>query len=61
MTTSTKKPILHQSPNTAGPCTPIDRQHAVTAMLATLTDNHLTWWLINGLAEFMPGLPLFCV
>lgn len=36
----------------------VDRQHAVTAMLATLTDNHLTWWLINGLAEFMPGLPL---
>jgi hypothetical protein len=23
-----------------------DRHHAVTAMLAALTDEHLTWWLV---------------
>lgn len=30
-----------------------DRHHALTAMLATLTNDHLTWWLTHGLADFM--------
>ncbi|MCV7074326.1 hypothetical protein H7H73_32715 [Mycobacterium rufum] len=30
-----------------------DRHHALTAMLATLAANHLTWWLTDRLADFV--------
>lgn len=32
-----------------------DRHHAVTDILATITDSHLTWWLTNGLADVIAG------
>lgn len=27
-------------------------------MIASHADEHLTWWLTNGLADFMPDLTL---
>lgn len=33
-----------------------DRHHAVIAMLAALTADHLTGWITSGLADFMAGL-----
>lgn len=35
-----------------------DRHHAITTMIASHADEHLTWWLTNGLADFMPDLTL---
>lgn len=32
-----------------------DRHHTVTAMLAALAADHLTWWLTDQLADFVTG------
>lgn len=33
-----------------------DRHHAITAMLTALIEEHLTWWLTTGLADFIADL-----